>query len=140
MKANLKQEYRRRLKKISNSKLNGLTAINSWAVSLIRYAAPFVGWNWDELKEIDRNTRKVMNMYRALYQRYSVARLYLPRKEGGKGLLSIQNSVDSAVLGLEYYVQNSDKTLLTSLRSVVQEPITVKEFKKQKSTEWRTEL
>ena len=65
-------------------------------------------WRRDELKEMDRSTRKVMNMYRALHPRDSVARLYLPRKEGGRGLLSIEDSVDLAILGLENYVQQSD--------------------------------
>ena len=90
------------------SKLSGeniITAVNAWAVSLIRYAAPFLEWRRDELKEMDRSTRKVMNMYRALHPRDSVVRLHLPRREGGRGLLSIEDFVDLAKLRLENYVQ-----------------------------------
>ena len=139
----LKQEYKRRLKKILRSKLSGgniITAVNTWAVSLIRYAAPFVEWRRDELKEMDRSTRKVMNMYRALHPRDSVARLYLPRKEGGRELLSIEDSVDLAILGLENYVQQSDELLHASVRAAVKESETVKEFKKRRKEERRTEL
>ena len=107
MKERLRKEYKRRVKKILKSKLNGgntITAINTWAVSMMRYAAPFVDWRKDELKEIDRETRKMMNMYRALHPRDSVARLYLPRKEGGRGLVAIEDCVEIAILGLENYV------------------------------------
>ena len=134
MKEKLKQGYKRRIKKSLRSKLSGgniITAVNTWAVSLIRYAAPFVEWRRDELKEMDRSTRKVMNMYRALHPRDSVARLYLPRKEGGRGLLSIEDSFGLAKLGLENYVQQSDESLLASVRAAVEVPETVKEFKNE---------
>ena len=44
-----------------------ITAINTRAVSMMRYTAPFVDWRKDELKEIDWDTCKMMNMYRALH-------------------------------------------------------------------------
>ena len=59
MKDRLRKEYKRRVKKILQSKLNGgnvITAINIWAVSMMRYTAPLVDWRKDELKEIDRGT------------------------------------------------------------------------------------
>ena len=62
-------------------------------------------WRRGELKEMDRSTREVMNMHRALHPKDSVERLYLPRKEGGRGLLSIEDSIDLAILVLENYVQ-----------------------------------
>ena len=70
-----------------------ITAINTWAVSMMRHTAPFVYWRKDELKEIDQDTRKMMNMYRALHPRDTVARLYVPRKEGGRGLVAIEDCV-----------------------------------------------
>ena len=65
--------------------------------------------------------------------------MYLPRKEGGRGLLSIEDSVDLAILGLENYVQQSDELLLASVRAAVQESETVKELKKRRKEERRTE-
>ena len=119
MKERLRKEYKRRVKKILKSKLNGgntITAINTWAVSMMRYAAAFVDGRKDELKEIDRDTRKMMNMYRALNPRDSVARLYLPRKEGGRGLVAIEDCVEIAILGLENYVQDSRERIVSSAR------------------------
>ena len=72
MKQNLKKEYIKRLKAVLKSKLNSgstVKAINSWAVPVIRYNAGIVDWMNSELRNIDRKTRKVLNMYRALHPR-----------------------------------------------------------------------
>ena len=143
MKERLRKEYKRRVKKILKSKLNGgstITAINTWAVSMMRYAAPFVDWRKDELKEIDRGTRKMMNMYRVLHPRDSVARLYLPRKEGGRGLVAIEDCDEIAILGLENYVQDSRERILSSARCEAGERVTEKDFQKRRREERRSEL
>ena len=60
MKEKVRAEYKRRVKKVLKSKLNGgnmVSAISTWAVPLIRYSAPFLDWRRDEIKEMDRTTR-----------------------------------------------------------------------------------
>ena len=45
------------------SKLNGrnsVDALNAWAVSVVRYSAGIVKWRKDEMKEMDRKTRKII--------------------------------------------------------------------------------
>ena len=57
----IKKGYLRRLRKMLKSKLNGgniIKVINSKAVSLVRYGAGIIEWTKDELREIDRKTRK----------------------------------------------------------------------------------
>ena len=107
---------------------------------MMRYAAPFVDWRKDELKEIDRDTRKMMNMYRALHPRDNVARLYLPRKEGGRGLVAIEDCVEIAILGLENYVQDSREWILSSAKCEAGERVTEKNFQKRRREERRSEL
>ena len=58
MKSKIKIEYFRRLKK---SKLNGknvIMAINTWAVSVLRYGAGIINWTTVELDSMDWKTRK----------------------------------------------------------------------------------
>ena len=43
-------------------------------------------------------------------------RLCIPRKDGGKGLISIEDCVELAVRGLEMYVHVSEKGLLQTAR------------------------
>ena len=104
MKLNVFKEYIRWLSKVLKSKLNGgnlVRGVNTWTVSLIRYSALFVSWRKSELQAIDRKTRTLFAMYGALHPKSDVDRLYIPRKEGGRGLISIEDCVELAIRGLE---------------------------------------
>ena len=62
----INKEYIKRLKAILKTKLNSgntVKAINTWAVPVIRYSASIVDWKNSELRNMDRKTRKVLNMY-----------------------------------------------------------------------------
>ena len=53
-------EYKRRLRLILKSKLNGknkIQAINTWAVALLRYGAGIINWKAGELRNMDRTTK-----------------------------------------------------------------------------------
>ena len=101
---NEKQNSKRRTRKLLETKLNSrnLTkGINTWAVPLVRYSGHFLKWTRDELKWIDQRTKKVMTMYKTLHLRDDVDRLYVPRKEEGRGLASIEDRVDTSIQRLE---------------------------------------
>ena len=107
MKEEVKTEYYRRVRKILETKLNGgnlIRGINTLAISLLRYSAAFLGWAGAELEQMDRRTRKLMTMHRELNPKSDVARIYLSRKEGGRGLISVEDTIKLAILGLERYV------------------------------------
>ena len=92
MKLNVSKEYIRRLRKVLKSKLNGenlVRGVNTWAVSRLRYTAALVSWRKSELQAIARKTRKLFTIYGALHPKSDVDRLYIPRKESGRGLISI---------------------------------------------------
>ena len=92
MKGKITSEYVWRVKKLCRSKLNGgnlISGINTWAVSVLRYSAGIVDWTVEELVSMDR-TWKILAMNGCMHTRSNVARLYLPRKEGGRGLISIE--------------------------------------------------
>ena len=48
-----------------------------------------------------------MTMHRTLNPKCDVARIYLSRKEGGRGLINVEDTVKLAILGLEKYVLTS---------------------------------
>ena len=58
-----------------------------------------------------------MTMHKALYPRDDVDRLYVSRKEGGRGLASIEDSVDASIQRLEDYIQKHDGGLITAIRN-----------------------
>ena len=98
MKIKVTAEYKRRLRLILKSKLNGknkIQAINTWAVALLRYGAGIINWKVDELKKMDRTTGKTLTMYGALDPKNDIDRLYLKRKHGGRSLISFEMCVRS---------------------------------------------
>ena len=88
IKDKIRKEYLRRTRKLLETKLssrNLIKEINTWAVPLVRYSGPFIKWTKDELKQMDQRTRKLITMHKALHPRDDVDRLYVSRKEGGRG-------------------------------------------------------
>ena len=96
----IQKEYFRRTRKLLETKLssrNLIKGINTWAVPFVRYSVPFLKWTREELRQMDQRTRKVMTMHKALHPKDNVDRPYVPRKEGGRGLSNIEDSVDTSI-------------------------------------------
>jgi len=75
-------EYKRRIKLVLKSKLNGknkILAINAWAVAVLRYSFGELDWKKEELTAMDRLTRKVMTIHGALHPKSDVDRVYVLR-------------------------------------------------------------
>ena len=149
MKDNIKEEYIKRVKAVLKSGLNSgnlVTAINTWAVPVVRYSAGIVEWTKLELDNMDRKTRKIMNMHKALHPRSNVDRLYIPRKEGGKGLLSIKDTVYTEIRALGQYLKTSEDQWLAkaweeNLIKEDEDPETYKDRIRQKRKEdWRRKV
>ena len=91
------------------------------------------------MTQLDRRTRRLMTMHNVLHPKSNVDRLYIPRKEGGRGLQGVEEAVKVTNLGLENYEKDSRERLLTAARSVdidLTEPIReTNEAKKQKEEE-----
>ena len=78
-------------------------------------------------------------MHNVLHPKSNVDRLYIPSKEGGRGLQGVEEAVKVTNLGLENYEKDSRERLLTAARSVdidLTDPIReTNEAKKQKEEE-----
>ena len=59
-----------------------------------------------------------MTIHNALNPKSKVDRLYIPRKEGGRGLQGAEETVNTSNLGLENYVKESRERLLAAARSL----------------------
>ena len=55
-------------------------------------------------------------IYVALHPKSDVYRLYIPKKEGGRGLISIEDCVGLALRGLEVYIHGSEERLIQAAR------------------------
>ena len=73
---------------------NVIQAINIWAVSTVKYPAGIIKWTKKELQQIDRKTTKLIIIYRGIRSKSYVDRLYMPRSDGGRGLVSVKDCVE----------------------------------------------
>ena len=81
-------------------------------VSLLRYSVAFNSWRRSELQAIDRKTRPLFTIYEALNPKSDIDRLYIPRKEGGRGLIFTEDCVELAIRSLEVYAPGSEERLV----------------------------
>ena len=92
-------------------------ALNTWAVSILRYGAGILKWNRNELQEMDKKTKQFMTMNKELHPKSDVARLYVSKKNGGGGHIGCENNVKSEENGLGWYVKNIIEPLLVAVRT-----------------------
>lgn len=81
---NRKKKYKRRLWLVLWSRWNGknkISTVNPWAAVIFRYEVSIIQWKENELKGMDRITRKMMTMNGALHPKSDVDRLYVKRKK-----------------------------------------------------------
>ena len=64
-----------------------------------------------------------MTMHTALHPRDDVDRLYVSRKEGGRGLASIEDRVDASTQRLEDYIEKYGGGLITAIRNATDNTI-----------------
>jgi predicted RNA-binding protein with RPS1 domain len=115
MKEKIRKEYYRRTKLVLKSELsakNKIDSINSIAVPVVQYSFGIIDWKASEIASLDRKTRKLLTMHKALHPRSDVDRLYVQRKHGGRGLIQLEASFKTAIVGLDCYLSLKDEVKL----------------------------
>ena len=67
-----------------------------------------IDWKISELKEIDTKTRKLLKMHKMLHPRADVERLYIPRKDGGRGLIDVETAFKTVTIALNHYLRHKE--------------------------------
>ena len=68
-------------------------------------------WTREELKQIDRSSRKLMTMHKTLHPRDDDHRQFVSRKKRGRGLSSMEDNVDASIQ-FECYIEKHREELL----------------------------
>ena len=131
MKEKIRKECYRRVRGVLKSELNAknkLEAINTLAIHVETYSLNVVNWNLDEIKRIDRKIRKLMTLNRIHHPKADMSRMYIPRKEGGRGMTNLEMAYKTTTIGLNSCLQSSGDRMLHAvlqhekkLHSVVKE-------------------
>jgi len=110
VKANVRDEYKKRLRLLLKSKSNSqnqIQAINRFAVPVVRYTAGIIDWALQECGELHIFTRKQMTLFKALRPCAGVDRLYASHKNGGGDFLSVADVVQIEKYCLSLYINKS---------------------------------
>ena len=115
MKRKVKEVYQKRITLLMKTHLNGknlFLALNTCAITVIRYSAAFLDWTKEETKELDRWTRKQLIAGRALHTKSNVIRIYIKCRYGGRGLISVEECCAAELRSIDFYLANSEEELL----------------------------
>ena len=115
MKRKVKEVYQKRVKLLMKTHLNGknlFQALNIGPISVIRYSAAFLDWTKKQTKELDRWTRKRLIVVTALHPKANMMRIYIKRRYGGRGLISIEECCAAELRSIDFYLVNSEEDLL----------------------------
>ena len=66
----------------------------------------------NDIKKLETKTRKLLTMYRIHHPKANVDRLYLPRSEGGRGLIQIELTYKITTAGLETYLEECKDSMM----------------------------
>ena len=94
------------MKRELNSR-NRIQAINSLAVPVVQHSFNIINWNLSELQRMDTKTREFMTANRMHHPKAAIDRSYLPRKEGGRGLIQLGMSYKTTTIGQDTSNQNN---------------------------------
>ena len=89
-KEELKKEYLRRLRLVLDTELstkNKIQAIGSLEVPVLRYSFGIINWRQEKLHQ---KTRKLLTIHGQHHPKADADRLYVPRKQGGRGLMQLE--------------------------------------------------
>jgi carboxypeptidase C (cathepsin A) len=69
------------------------------------------------IQELYRKTRKILTFHGQHYPRTDIDRLYVPRKEGGRGLMQVEGAYITETLNLVEYVESKEDPLIQTVRT-----------------------
>ena len=72
---------------------------------MLRYSFGIINWRTEKIKKIDRKTRKMLTMYKMDHPKADIDRLYVKRKEGGRGLVQIEAAYEAEIMNIAEYLK-----------------------------------
>ena len=94
-----------------------IQAIGLLAVPVLRYSFGIVNWHQEELQKLDRRTRKLLTTHGQHHPKADVDRLYVPRKQGGRGLMQLEAAHVVEITKLVEYVDRKEDPLIQVVRT-----------------------
>ena len=91
---------------------NKIKVIGSLAVPVVRYSFGTVNQHQEELQKLDWKTRKLLTIHGQPHPKADVDRLYVPRKQGGRALMQLEEAHAVEITKLVEYVDKNEDPLI----------------------------
>ena len=88
---------------------NTITAIGAVAVPVLTYSFGIINGTLEEIKKIYRKTRNMLTVYQMHHSKADIDRLYLKRKEGGRGLVQVEAAYKAQIINIAEYLNTNYK-------------------------------
>jgi hypothetical protein len=116
----LKKEYLRRLILVLDTELsakNKIQAIGALAVAVLRYSFGIIDWHQEELRKLDRKTRKLLTTHGQHHPKADVDRFYVSRIQVGRGLMQLEEAYIIEITKLMEYVESTEDPIIQIIRT-----------------------
>jgi hypothetical protein len=82
------------------------------AVPVLRHSFGIINWHQEKLQKLDRKTRKLLTIQGQHHSKADVDRLYVPIKQGGRGLMQLEAAHGVEITKLVEYVNRKEDPLI----------------------------
>ena len=93
------------------------------ATPVLSYGFGIIDWPQIEIDNLDVKTRKILQIHKVLYRHQCMNRVYLPRREGGMGLIEINDAYRNTIFNLNYYLKTIQDGHLQKVRKQHEEDL-----------------
>ena len=91
---------------------NRIGAINSLSLPVVTYSFTMINWSLTKIKKVGTKIRKLLTMHPMHPSKYDVNSLYLSCKEGDRGLVLLELSLKTSIMGMGTYFSNTNHRML----------------------------
>jgi DNA polymerase II large subunit len=75
----------------------------------LRYSFGINSWRLEEIKQIDRKTRKMLTMYKMHHPKADIDRLHVNKKVGERGLVQVEAAYKTEIINVAEYLNTKYK-------------------------------
>ena len=100
------------MRKIWSSELSAYNkhlAHNTFALPVLTPTFGILDWTIREIENLDITARKILNMTENLNRNSDIDRLYVPRRNGGRGMKNIKTLYESRIISISQYLKLNRK-------------------------------
>jgi flagellar hook-basal body complex protein FliE len=119
-----------------------MTAINTYAMSLITYTSGIIKWTNTDLNNLNTLTRTTCTKFQKHHQHTAVERFTLPRK-GGRECIDILNAHHKQTENLrQYFISQQDRNLHKAIIAIENSstPLSTIHSDVEKTESWKNEI